>query len=401
MRTNLVSLYILQAIGVVAPVLIIPHLTRALGAETYGTLAFFQSVIAYGVVFLDYGFYVSAVRDVARTRHDDAALSHVVRRVFATKCVILVGVFAGLAIAGLSIPVLRTDGALLAFCSVQLVGACGLATWLFQGLETSRRLLLPQILARSFVTVAALVLVREPSDLYWAALLVSASDLICAILVWTTVRRSIDNRTRSLNWADIRSTLVGDRSLFVISVGSNLSTIFNPVLIGIATGAREVAFYSVSLRIAIMGSKVIAPAIQAVMPRIARIVVEDLSAARRLLWRSALVLCSLAGVVGLATFVFAPQIVRVVGGAEFAEASSVLRALAPLPMLLVLSALVGQNFATYIGCGASLARIYWAVGLANFCLLIPMISLFGPVGAAFTVTVSEFLVVVSILVIVR
>ena len=66
LRKNILSLFVLQGANYILPLVTIPYLVRVLGPANFGRIAFAQAFIQYFVMLTDYGFNLSATRDIAR-----------------------------------------------------------------------------------------------------------------------------------------------------------------------------------------------------------------------------------------------------------------------------------------------------------------------------------------------
>ncbi len=63
-------MYLVQISGYLFPLLMLPYLARVLSKEKFGLIAFAQMFIFYFVILTDYGFNLTATRDVAVARQD-------------------------------------------------------------------------------------------------------------------------------------------------------------------------------------------------------------------------------------------------------------------------------------------------------------------------------------------
>lgn len=393
---NLFALYILQAINSIAPLVVIPYLTRVLSPAGYGAIAFYQSIVAYGVIILDFGFYVSAIRDVARFRDDPAGLSRKFKSVIATKCVLLVAVLACMLVATIAVPEVRQNWALFFACGFQLLGNIALPNWLFQGMETSQRIIVPQITSKLITTALIFALVHSNQDIVWAALFLSCSDVICGGFALRSVLKIVPLGQAKISWDDVKRAFREDFPLFAISVGGNLYAAFNPLFIEIFWGHAEVAYYAIALRIATAISKVTGPLVQAVSPRLAILVVDDVRRALKVLIRSGAGLVLSTVLFGLYTLFCSSSLLELVAGGRYVGATEVLRVLSPVGLLMVLGALVGQNFGVHLGLSTIISKVYWAVGIVNLLLAVPVTRAFGAVGAASLLMLAECAVVASL-----
>ena len=59
---NLISLYGLQVLNNLVPIVTLPFLARTLGSAHWGALAFAEAVANYASLIVEYGFGLSATR---------------------------------------------------------------------------------------------------------------------------------------------------------------------------------------------------------------------------------------------------------------------------------------------------------------------------------------------------
>lgn len=63
---NISSMLTLRGLEYILSFLLVPYMLRTLGPANYGAIAFMQSVVAYFNLFIDFGFNLTAPRDLAQ-----------------------------------------------------------------------------------------------------------------------------------------------------------------------------------------------------------------------------------------------------------------------------------------------------------------------------------------------
>lgn len=67
---NIGSLFGIKLAGYVIPLITLPYLVRTLGIESYGYLGFSIAIVQYFVLFVNYGFDLSATSHIAKNGND-------------------------------------------------------------------------------------------------------------------------------------------------------------------------------------------------------------------------------------------------------------------------------------------------------------------------------------------
>src|SRR5512135_974749 len=85
---NVASLSALQATTYLLPVIILPYLFRVLGPEKFGLIAFAQAFVQYFMILTDYGFNISATKEISICRDEHAQVCRVFSSVMTVKLVL-------------------------------------------------------------------------------------------------------------------------------------------------------------------------------------------------------------------------------------------------------------------------------------------------------------------------
>lgn len=85
MSKNIIFLYFLTIAKIVFPLLTFPYLTRVLTVDAYGMVSYVRATIIYMQIFVDFGFSLSAVKDIARIKNDKTRVGEITGDVIIAK----------------------------------------------------------------------------------------------------------------------------------------------------------------------------------------------------------------------------------------------------------------------------------------------------------------------------
>lgn len=132
---NYGALVVLQGLNYLLPLLIIPFLERQLGLEKFGLVMLAQYLMAFCVAFADFGFNVTATREISILKAEKGDYSSVYFKVFWARMILLVVVFILLSIIIFSIPRFSVEWHIYLLSYGAVIGQTLLPDWFFQGIE--------------------------------------------------------------------------------------------------------------------------------------------------------------------------------------------------------------------------------------------------------------------------
>ncbi len=162
--SNFVALSIVQASNYLVPVIILPYLFRVLGKSPYGLIEFARAVSICFLTVTDYGFSLSATREISVNREDPQKVSEVFSAVMLLRFFFVVLSLAALVVLVLGIPRLRADWAVYFLAFGHVIGQWLLPAWLFQGMERMKLVAVTNVIARLFYIILIFLFVRSPED---------------------------------------------------------------------------------------------------------------------------------------------------------------------------------------------------------------------------------------------
>jgi PST family polysaccharide transporter len=379
-------------VNLALPLATIPFLARTLGPSAWGGVLAAQAFAVWTAVLLDYGFTLSATREIAR-QPSRAAASTVVAGVFAAKLILVACSLLMWLVATLSIPIFRDDPVLALLGWAAGVAQSVNPLWYFQGIQRLKAPSSAYVGGRILSVVAIFALVRAGSD-DWIVLAAQASaSAMAAIFSLVLQYRSV--KWLPPTWAGAKSALRQGRSMFVYRGAVSLYTVANPIIVSLFLPTSQVALYGGAERLSRAALSGFGPISQAVYPHVTYLVTRDLRDAARVALRSLAALVTIG--IGGATigWIAAPLVISTLLGPDFGPSVNVLRILLLSFPAIGASTVLGIQWMVPLGMDRPFTVLVVVAGAVNIILAVALVPTFGISAMAWSVVIAETLVTVG------
>lgn len=383
---NIISLFTLKGAEYIISFLTLPYLLRVLGPEKYGAITFAQVIMNYGILLVDYGFNLTAPRDIAKS--DKGEVSRHFAAIMGAK-------------AMLFLPILLSGGVLLAvfqdrldtwliFCVLPaLLGNILFPIWYFQGIQQMKFITVFNLLARTVSVILIFSLVQTAEDYRLAALLQAVTPLLAGLLSLIVLWQRSRELFRLPAWQDIVSKFKDGWDIFISTLFINLYTNSNIFILGILTNDTVVGYYSAASKLIEAVKGLLAPISNAIFPHVSVLFKESKTKAIAFLCKVLHVIGGSSLAISLLVFVFAEPIVALIMGSSYQESVRILRVISFLPCIIGLSNIFGIQTMVAFGMQRIFSRILMISAAVNFVLVFPLVLLWQGVGLAITVVIVE------------
>ena len=383
------------------PFLVLPIISRILGASLFGSVSYAQNIITYLTLLINYGFEYSATRQISIAREDKAKTDAIFWSVIAAKGMLLILSFAILAVLPFCMERVACDPKLYIYTALANIGIVFFPTWYLQGVQQMDKMAWANFFTKLLGAVLVLSLVREASAYRLYPLLMSASSILIGIGAMIYVIRHFGISRPVLSRQTLREVMQAGAPIFLNNVFVALYTTANMTILGMYAADDVIGYFSGAQRlIQALNMVVVMPVSMAVFPEISRRFAQSKAQGVKFLKQVLLLAGAAAAAVSLITFLCAPLMIRIMYGAGFAPSIELLKWLSPIPFLVMIATLLTvqglygmglQRWAPWVG--AILAVC--CVGL-NLWLL-PLIGVKGVCISWIAAELLECLLVSSIL----
>lgn len=365
-----------------------PYVARVLEPAGVGRVAFAQSVVAYAALVASLGIESFAVRECSCVREDRAALSLIASRLMS------VGIFAaGAAYALLLLALAFWDGlrgyeSLILLLSVSIAFTAVGCEWLNAAMEDFRWIALRTLAFQVLSLVLVFACVREAGDtmVYAAILTIAAGGAGLANVVY---RRRFCSVSFTAD-IDARRYLLPVLTFFGMMVAQTIYTNTDITMLGVMRSDDEVGLYSTAVKVYNGVNRVVASVSLVVLPQAAvAFAAGDFRKVAHLFRYALGVVAALGLPCAVILYVFAPEILWVVGGDAYVAAAPVLRILVFAILLSYLGGIIGSIL--FLAGGRERIGLFGGTLSAalNFALNLYFIPRYGMIAAAWTTVAAE------------
>lgn len=372
--------------------------TRYLGAADYGKVALAFAFLQMLGVLADVGLLTVVVREISR---EPASTDRLVGNALVLRLALSLAVLALAALASLVLPWDTEVRVAVLIAGVPFV--LGLANSALVAVLQARlrmdRAVIADVVGRAASFGALVAVVALDLGFYAVVATAAAGALVTLVITWAIVRREASPRPRAERsvWRSLMlAALPVGAALAVSEVYFRLDTL----LVSAFRPYDEVGLYSLSYRVVELIGILPAIVMTSVFPLLSRYLSESRELAGRTVDAAGDLFVAVGVPIAAGGLVVAPELVRALGGDEFAAAADPLRLLLVAVALAFVSGLFGHALIAG-GRQRSALRLGLAALAFNLALNLALVPPFGIEAAAATALASELLLVAGGFVLVR
>jgi PST family polysaccharide transporter len=391
---NFLSLSFLQIANYIFPLITLPYLVRVLGPEKYGLIAFAQAFIGYFQILTDYGFNLSATREISINRENKEKVSEIFSSVMIIKFFLLLLSLGLMTIIVFSFKKFRQDWLIYYLTFGMVLGQTLFPIWFFQGMERMKYITFLNVLAKLIFTIAIFIFIKKSSDYLYVPLLNSSGFVVAGILALWIVFKDFGVFFRIPSFKDLKYQLKEGWYIFISTVAISLYTISNTFILGLFTNNTIVGYYSAAEKIIRLVQGLLAPISQTIYPHISKLMNESKEIGVKFIRKVTLLIGGFSFILSLVIFIFADLIVRIILGSQFTESIIVLRIIAFLPFIIGLSNVFAVQGIIAYGNVKIIPKITFVGAISNVILAMLLVKLLQAIGVAISLVFAEILVTI-------
>jgi polysaccharide transporter, PST family len=247
--SNFVALLSMQGLNYILPLLTMPYLFRVLGAEKFGLVAFALSTIMFLNVLVEYGFNLSATRDISTHSKEKKKLIEIYSTVLSVKFILFIVSFFILTMLIVFFDKFSTEYELFYLTFLVVIGNALFPVWFFQGIEEMKYISYLNIFAKLFFTVGIFIFVNDSSDYLYPPLLNGIGIIFIGICSIYFIKERYQIAFEYQSSSKIKQAFKDGWNIFLTELMPNMYNNFSTFFLGFMTTMENVGLYALAVNI--------------------------------------------------------------------------------------------------------------------------------------------------------
>lgn len=386
---NMASLTGLQFASYILPLITLPYLTWILGPEKFGLTQYAIALITYFQIFTDYGFNLSATRELAIVREDNDKVSEIFNTVMLIKIILTIISLIILSLVILFIPKFSADSLIYILTFGMVIGYVLFPTWLFQGMEYMKYSSILNIIGKIIFTVLIFLFIHTSDDYLLVPIINSFGYIVVGIIGLILALKKFNIQIKLPKKESILYHLKDGWHVFISTIAINMYTTTNTFLLGLLTNNTLVGYYSIAEKIILAINGLINPISQALYPFISRNVHDDKKTSIKFIRKLTKIMAIIGLILSVGIFIFAKHIILFIFGDAYFNSVIILEIISIIPFMVSLSNIFGIQTMLTFNYKRAFSSIVMIGGIINIILGVILILLIKEIGIAISFTITE------------
>jgi len=228
--------------------LIYPYVIGKVGLENYGLYVFFNSLVAYFSVFIDFGFDAPAAGEISKNPTDKKKHAELLSVVLTAKIILLMASGVILFFLLIILDLFLSNFVLFLFCFLAVFSSVFLPVWYFHGMQKMKILTWIQLIFK-LISLVFIYFFVDVSAISIYALIVSLTSLMVAFASAFTVYYYFGVRFKLSSIGDAAKMIKDTWCFFLSSAVNVFKQKSLELIIGYFFGMKEVAIYDLAKKI--------------------------------------------------------------------------------------------------------------------------------------------------------
>lgn len=387
-KKNFIFQFLYQVVILVIPLVVSPYLTRVLESKPLGTYTYTYSIAYYFVIAAMLGISKYGQRVVAERKKNVLKLRRTVWSLISLHLAVSLLVF--IAYIGYTMFLCTSDKKVALAQGIYVFSAIIDFTWLFQGLERFKIVVIRNTIVKIIECVCIFAFVKSPNDIVVYTIIMSLSVCIGYVAVLPQILVAI--RPIQFSLSELLEHIKPMLVLFGAAIAATVYTVFDKTLLGLLSNVSNVAFYEYSNKIITIPRTFIVIISTVLFPKSCKMASEkNYDGMNKILIQSLIInyFIGCASIFGL--LAVSNMFAILYYGAEFEICGKIICMMSPLILIIGLGETLRSQYIYPLKKDKKMVLILFCNAAVNLILSVFLIPKIGVYGAVIGTSVAELL----------
>ncbi len=340
---NFLSLSILRILNYILPLITIPYLVRTLGSANFGIVVFAQAFAEYFVLSTDFGFKLSAPREISIYREQKEKISEIFSSVFIIKILLLLFSFVLFLFIVLLFNRFNQHQIIYFYSFLAVLASVIFTEWFFQGLEKMKSVTIITIISKAIFTLGIFIFITKKSHFLYVPLFQAGGLMLSGILSFVVVVKKFAVRLYFPKFSTLLFYLKDSSHFFLSRVSVSLYTTSNTFILGLFVNNTILGYFGAANKIYTAIKNMYQPVRLALYPYIAK--EKNIKLFKKIFYY----LTSLNCLMVLISFILTPLIITILFGKKMLPSTDMFRLFLIVILFEAPAILMGYPFLAALG----------------------------------------------------
>lgn len=394
---NFTALGIVQVTNFILPLIVIPYVIKVIGAEGFGIVSIAQVIMMFLSNVADYGFNLTATREISLSKGDTVTISRVFFNVVFTRLAICCVLFGLLLAVFAAVPQWQPYTRLYLLSFVTVPAQCLLMHWLFQGMERMKLVMYISLLARVIFVVLVFSFIHVPEDKDFFIFFTGVGNLFAGLLSICVAFIIFKIRLYFPTLQTILKELKEGWHIMISNLSGSIFMYTNIVILGVFASKEVVGYYSVAEKIVLAARQPLSVYFQVIYPQVMQLAQNGSKAVHQFFRKNYLPFLTVVGLGCIVLLLFPEFIISIFLRGDQATVPVYLRIMSFVPLIVCLNIPAYQLLLAHNE-KKLLLRIFFTGSLVNILLNYFLATRLGAIGTSCTVLLTELMITTALII---
>ena len=380
---NFLSLSSIRVVDFILPLIILPYIISIIGVEKFGLVSFASSLAIYFLNISQYGFSLSAVRELAKFQNNHDKIQQLYSTTICTKFfLLLISLIVYLLLISL-VESFSDYWLLYLFSFGVVIGDVLFPKWFFQGMENMRYITFINIFFKLSYLLLILIFLRNQEDYYLIPFFQSIGMISGGIYSLFLIKKKFNISIVFPGFKRIFQTLKDSFSSFLTLIMPTFYSNTSIFVMGLLTNNTLVGYFSGGVKISNAFSSVNVILTRTFYPYVNK-TKNDINIVNQLIFFTALL-------TSLIMFFTADYTVYYLLGFDMEKSVLIVKILSLTPILLSIRTIFGINYLLVRKLDSLYMKISFVSSIIGLILCFIIIPNFSHYGGALVIVIAQLI----------